>query len=324
MAGFINDVCVANRLDIPNTDVTGAIGEIRLGGNRFVSNFGTGNVFLGKDSGNTILTVATAIYNVGIGFESLKVLTGGSRNCGLGYKALAATNTGGYNTGLGYGALYQITTSQQNTALGANSGLNLLTGQYNILIGVNAGSAYTTNESSNICIGSSGVVLGNNTIHIGTQGAGNSQQNKTYIAGIQGVTPTNGPAQTVVIGTDGQLGSAAATPSMVWTTETVNGNIAVNHGYTANKAGRLDLTLPATAAEGDVIAFANLNTAVGLRIVQNANQYIRIGSAVSATGIAGYIETTAIGDSIVLRCIVAGASTAWFAIGGPQGNWTVA
>jgi hypothetical protein len=94
-----------------------------------------------------------------------------------------------------------------------------------------------------------------------------------------------------------------------WTVETVNLNFTVNKGIVANKAGRLDVTLPATAAIGDILEITGINTAVGWRIAQNANQRIHLGATSSTVGVGGYVEATAIRDSVKLVCVVAGAST---------------
>ena len=94
-----------------------------------------------------------------------------------------------------------------------------------------------------------------------------------------------------------------------WTVETVNLNFTVNKGIVANKAGLLTVTLPATAAIGDILEITGINTAVGWRVAQNANQRIHLGAVSSTVGVGGYIEATAIRDSVKMVCVVAGAST---------------
>jgi hypothetical protein len=96
-----------------------------------------------------------------------------------------------------------------------------------------------------------------------------------------------------------------------WTVETVNLNFTANKGIIANKAGRLDVTLPATGAIGDILEITGINTAVGWRIVQNANQQIHIGTVSTTVGVGGYVESINIRDSLKLVCVVAGASTQW-------------
>jgi hypothetical protein len=121
----------------------------------------------------------------------------------------------------------------------------------------------------------------------------------------------------------GSITIAATVTDVSWSAVTVNAGLVVNTGTIANKAGLLTMTLPATAALGDILEFTNINTAVGLRIAQNANQAIRLSGSLSTTGVGGYVETTQLGDSLKLICTVAGASTIWTALG-IVGNWTIA
>jgi len=107
-----------------------------------------------------------------------------------------------------------------------------------------------------------------------------------------------------------------------WSIVTVNAGLVVNTGTIANKVGLLTMTLPATANIGAELAFANINTAVGLRIAQNANQQILAGTSATTIGVGGYLETTALRNSVTLVCIVSGASTVWMAIS-LIGNWTI-
>lgn len=116
--------------------------------------------------------------------------------------------------------------------------------------------------------------------------------------------------------------AAAIGAFFTWTATTVNAGMVVANGYVANKAGLLTMTLPATAAIGDMLAITGINTAVGWRIAQNANQQIFFGDQSTTVGVGGYIEATAIRDSVELVCVVAGASTVWNVISS-IGNITV-
>jgi hypothetical protein len=121
----------------------------------------------------------------------------------------------------------------------------------------------------------------------------------------------------------GTISIAATSTGLAWTAVTVDAGLTVNTGTIANKAGLLTMTLPAAGALGDVLEFTNLNTAVGLRIAQNANQAIRMSGSLTSVGAGGYVETTQLGDSLRLVCTVAGASTRWQALS-ITGNWTIA
>jgi hypothetical protein len=120
----------------------------------------------------------------------------------------------------------------------------------------------------------------------------------------------------------GSITISAAGGGLAWAAVTVDAGLAVNTGTIANKAGLLTMTLPATAALGDTLAFTGINTAVGLRIAQNANQQIFFGTSATTLGVGGYLESTAIRDSVELTCVVAGASTIYNARNS-IGNWTI-
>jgi hypothetical protein len=121
---------------------------------------------------------------------------------------------GGYpnrNTAEGDDALFSLTIGDGNTANGSQALVLNTTGSYNIGLGVNAGTNLTTG-SNNIDIGNAGVAVESNTIRIGTQdtvpdteGFLHPAHTATFIAGITGVSVTNG--NPVVIDANGQLGT---------------------------------------------------------------------------------------------------------------------
>jgi len=115
---------------------------------------------------------------------------------------------------------------------------------------------------------------------------------------------------------------AAGAGGLTWSVVTADTDFAVNTGTIANKAGLLTMTLPATAAIGDIIEITGINTAVGWRVAQNANQTCHFGTSSTTTGVGGYLEATAIRDSVKLVCVVAGASTEYNVLSS-VGNITV-
>lgn len=135
-------------------------------------------------------------------------------------------------------------------------------------------------------------------------------------------TLTDGTGISITEGS-GSITINAVGGGVSWTVETVNLDFTVNKGIIANKAGLLTATLPATAAIGDILEITGINTAVGWRIAQNANQRIHVGATSTAAGVGGYVESTAIRDAIKLVCVVAGASTEYNALS-VIGNLTVA
>ena len=245
---------------------------------------------------------STGQFNVGVGSTCLYQLLSGSENCAIGISSLEKTTTGSYNCGLGIYSLKE-----------------LLTGNYNIACGKNSGTSYTGAESSNITIQNTGVVGESNTIRIGTQGAGNQQENRCFISGITGVSVSNTALVTLDTST-GQLGSKTIANLPAWKVITADQTAVVGEGYFCNKAGLLSLTLPAASAVGDIIEVSNINTAIGIKIVQGAGQQIFKGVLSSTLGIGGSLTSIAIGDSLKLVCRV--ADTFWQVVSS-EGAWTI-
>lgn len=111
------------------------------------------------------------------------------------------------------------------------------------------------------------------------------------------------------------------TGGMPWTdVTTATQALSVQNGYLTDRSAGVTYTLPATANLGDEI---KIDGKLGLTtIAQNANQAIRMSSALSTTGVTGTVVGTNVGDCITLRCSTSGASTIWIAENF-VGNWTV-
>jgi len=186
-------------ITLPNSTAT--TGNILKGANRFIHNYGAGNTFIGENAGNFTMT---GTYNTASGAGVLGANTIGNRNTASGNLALTSNTTGYYNTASGTGALYYNTTGFNNTASGGYALQNNMNGNYNIAVGYSAGINLTTG-SYNIDIGNAGVVAEGNTIRIG-----DSNQMRTYIAAIRGVTTGVANAIPVLIDSAGQLGTASS------------------------------------------------------------------------------------------------------------------
>ena len=144
---------------------------------------------------------------------------GGGTNLFLGVGTGAASNMSLYNTAIGNGAGSAFTGAWANTFVGYSSGASA-TGTGNSFFGKDAGLGNTTGDF-NTAVGyqaGKNLVAGSNNIDLGNAGLsgdsgiiriGSSNQTATYIAGIAGVTPS-GTTQTVIINSNGQLGSVAS------------------------------------------------------------------------------------------------------------------
>jgi hypothetical protein len=93
---------------------------------------------------------------------------------------------------------------------------------------------------------------------------------------------------------------------------------AVNNGYIISNAGQTTVTLPATAAEGSVIAVQGKGAA-GWILTANTGQTIHFGSSASSSG--GTLTSTNLWDAVEVVCVT--ANTTW-AVKSAVGNLTVA
>lgn len=135
-------------------------------------------------------------------------------------------------------------------------------------------------------------VATNGQLPIGSTGA--DPVLATISAGT-GISVTNGAGTITISGTGGGL---------TWTDVTgTTQAIAVNNGYTANNAGVVTLTLPATAVYGSLIAVVGKG-AGGWTIAQNSGQTIHFGAVNTTSGATGTLSSTKQYDVVFLLCTV--------------------
>ena len=143
----------------------------------------------------------------------------------------------------------------------------------------------------------------------------------TTITGDSGgaLSPTAGNFN--VLGLSGSKtsgsGSTLTIKSPPFADQSGSTTVTLNSGSFATNA--ITLTTPVTAglADGDLICFVATNGTLVIQLA--ATQVAHIGSA--ATGVAGTLTSTALGDSIMLR--YQASTNDWWAVGAPQGNWLV-
>lgn len=199
----------AGNINIPVTTSTGRSGVIEVNGSRFIHSFGDNNVFAGVDSGNFTLS---GDGNSSFGVNSSQALTIGASNSAFGYQTLLSGADVNFNIAIGSSALLSLVDSDNNVAIGVDALINSLHGESNLVIGrigSGVGNSYTGSESHNVLIQNIGVLGESNTMRIGTTGSGTAQQNRTFVAGVQGVSV--GSTATVVTMDSEQLGTATIT-----------------------------------------------------------------------------------------------------------------
>ncbi len=240
-AGSTLTIATSNSINLPATTALNN-GTYEIAGARFVHAFGTNNTFVGTGAGNYTLTTGSAIGNTGIGHISLSSLTTGASNTCLGDSSGDSITTSNQNVLIGFDAGDNITTGTGgNTAVGFNSLNGITTGSFNTCLGHASGNALTVADGSNILIANTGTAGISHQIRIGTQGAGNNQQNSCQIAGIYGVT-VGGTNSFVFIDNTGKLGTVSSTGLTFTGPITITGNLTVTGSTTTGSAKVNNLT----------------------------------------------------------------------------------
>jgi len=161
---------------------------------------------------------------------------------------------------------------------------------------------------------------------------GSGRSTATAYAVICGGTTSTAAHQSIAsVGTSGQVltsNGAGALPTfqaasgggLTWNEETgTSATMSVNNGYIANNAGLVTLTLPTTAAVGDIVEVVGKG-AGGWKIAQNASEDISFVDSTTTSGTGGSIASTSQYDSVTLVCIT--ANTSWV-IKASTGNLTI-
>lgn len=296
--------------------------------------------FTGSGSTVSLNVTNSSNFNTLIGLLAGNASPSGTCNTCVGYDSLFALSSGGSNTALGFASLASLQTTSSNTAIGYQALQNITTGAFNIALGYTAGNSYTVANSSNISIGNTGSAGESNAIRIGTNGSGSGQQNKCFIAGIDGVNV--GSVAKVVTEASNQLGTATITAGtgisvtagantitiaatgagFSWTDVTgATQTIVAENGYLADRAGGVAFTLPASATIGDTFRIVGVQGSWTL--AQAANQQIKFGSSATTVGVGGSLASTNAGDCIECVATNTSASTVWRVMSS-VGNITVA
>ena len=181
----------------PNDPVGTAGTSTAIGLGALANNGGSDNTAVGFQA----LPNTAASGNTAVGAAALRVNTTGSENTAVGSLALAQNSTGYSNTAVGAETLVYNSKGELNTAVGLRALIANTTGTSNTALGINAGSEITTGWY-NIHIANAGTTSDTGLIRIG-----DSNQTKTFIAGIRGATTNNADAIPVVIDSAGQLGT---------------------------------------------------------------------------------------------------------------------
>lgn len=214
------------------------------------------------------------------------------------------------------GGTGQITLTQNGVVFGnaaSAAGVTAAGTNGQVLIGSTGGApAFAT------ITGSNGITLtpGSNSLAISNSAIPNAAlANSSITINTTGILTGGG-----VVALGGTLNLNANATNFPWTEVTGTSQAAaVNNGYIANNAVLVTITLPSTAAVGDIVRVAGKGAGLW-KVAQNAGQSIRVGSSTSTVGAGGSIQSLDIGDSCELLCTT--ANSGWIQISG-TGTYTI-
>ena len=105
---------------------------------------------------------------------------------------------------------------------------------------------------------------------------------------------------------DGTYAAPAGGTGLTWAVATVDTTALVNKGYIVNSGGLLTVTLPVSAAIGDIVRVAGINGA--WKVAQSALQQVFIGDTSTTAGVGGYLQSTDTRDAVELICVTINSS----------------
>jgi len=200
----------------------------------FITDNGTANPSGGVINiitNNAAQAAGSSVLFNGAGDTITLSVTDANSNTIIGNSAGNSSISGTSNTVLGNGSGSSLTSGIDNTIIGADSVGSLTTGNRSVFVGQGTGNAYTSSEDSNILIGSNviGTVGESNVLRIGLgTGSAPSNINKSFVAGIVGITPDTADGIPVFIGSAGQLGTDGNGGTTLISTLTGDGSVVVH------------------------------------------------------------------------------------------------
>lgn len=176
--------------------------QYNIGGTRMLSIGGSGNLFLGTNTGLT----NTGSNNTFVGMGAGTFNTSGTQNAFFGKDSGPDNTTGNFNTFLGASSGGNNTTGSSNVFIGRLSGLTNTTGTQNTLVGdnTNLGAA---NLSFATAIGANAMVSTSNTVQLGRANGGDT----VFVPGMLDLGLLGGAgAQAICRNASGQISTCSS------------------------------------------------------------------------------------------------------------------
>lgn len=278
---------------------------------------GAGNIAIGSGSLRYYATTGNA-YNVGVGLDTLGLLTSGSsfaagtvnNNTMLGTFGGASLTSGSRNTGVGASSMQFADKTERNTAVGRASLYNVgsLYGsgsKYNVAVGHNAGFAFISGSNNILLMGGSvageGLVSGSNNTIVGpdvnvpASGNGNTIIGRQFTLAQMGGNTASG---SVVIG-DGNgnvaISKVNATSSLVIPSSVnITGSLTISGSVniTGSVQGNVNaLSIASSTASLDL----NNGNFFTLQLVSGSNTFINPSNIKAGQTVNILLSTTGSG-----------------------------
>jgi hypothetical protein len=167
-----------------------------VGGGALVLNNGSSNTAAGAAA---LLLNTIGTQNTAVGTDALVFNGSGSGNTATGYFALMNNTTGGSNTAMGWEALTASTSANNNTSIGNLALTNSETTSDHMCVGREAGSGITTADNN--------IIIGH---HSGVHSVFGEESDRCFIDNIHGTQVSAATAMTVMVDSDGRLGTVTA------------------------------------------------------------------------------------------------------------------
>ena len=241
--------------------------QYNIGGNRVLSNGGTGNLFAGVTAGqNNTTGRLNSFFGSGAGAAN----TTGLSDSFFGLNAGSSNTTGRFNSFFGSGAGLSNTTASNNSFVGQNAGASNTTGGDNSFFGASAGQFNTTGGSNSF--------FGRNAGQNNTMGGNNS-----FVGTQAGFSNTTGSFNLFVGDNAGVNNMAGDSNAFVGDQAGSSNTMGSNNAFVGANAGSNNTT-------GGNNAFVGAG-AGGSNTTENSNTFL----GASSNGAAGITNATAVG-----------------------------
>ncbi|PPR19733.1 MAG: hypothetical protein CFH43_00020 [Proteobacteria bacterium] len=259
------------------------------------------SLFLGNGSG--AVNNGADNRNIGVGANSLALVTSGVRNIAIGYGALDSNTTGSNNIGIGMGAFNGLQTASKNIAIGDTPALGFETGESNTFIGNNVArkimdGSYNTILGAQAGVGAASSTV-SNTIAIGYRSGYNlSNAENNILVGFQAGDNLTTGSNNIIIGQDVDA-TAATTSNSLNIGNTIYGDLSTGSVGIGTNAPAVALDVSGTLMISNGGEVCDASTEGAIRYTAAGGVMYCDATSWSAMGGGGSSDNIAAGDTSV-------------------------